>query len=101
MVIQNEHLEEHIELLHTAKCLGGAVSPKLHQGKALAEIGGDASEKFFCFYLQNLRKLVHRMNESLVLFCSRSATDMFAIHQMKNSSLIYVKHVLLDIAIKG
>ena len=26
---------------------------------------------------------------------------MFAIHQIKNSSLVYVKHALLDISIKG
>ena len=56
-------------------------------------------EKNFCLCLQNRRKLVHRKNEILVLFCP--TTDMFAIHGIKNSSFVYVKHVLLEISIKG
>ena len=57
-------------------------------------------EKIVCLCLQNRRELAHRKNEILVLICATSATDMFTIHQIKNSSFTYVKHVFLDISIK-
>ena len=63
-------------------------------------LGAMPSEKSFCLCLQNRRKLAHRKNEILVLFYTTSATAMYTIHRIKNSSLIYVKHVLLDISIK-
>ena len=50
---------------------------------------------------KNRRTSVHRKNEILVLFCDMSTTDMFTIHGIKNSSFLYVKHVILDISIKG
>ena len=56
---------------------------------------------FFCSCLKNRRKLAHRKNEILVLFCAMSATDMFTIHRIENSSFVYVKYVFLDISIKG
>ena len=58
-------------------------------------------EKIVCLCLQNRRELAHRKNEILVLICAMSATDMFTIHEIKNSSFAYVKHVFLDISIKG
>ena len=60
-----------------------------------------SSEKIFWLSLQNSRKLPHRKNEILVFFCATSATDMFTIHQIEDSSFVYVKHASLDISIKG
>ena len=60
-----------------------------------------SQEKFFWLCLQNGRELVHRKNDILVLFCTVSTTDMFTLHQIKNSSLVYVKHTSLEISIKG
>ena len=34
-------------------------------------------------------------------FALTSATDMFTIHRIENSSFVYLKHVFLDISIKG
>ena len=58
-------------------------------------------EKFFCLCLQNRKKLAYKKNEILVLIWATSATDMFTIHRIKNSFCVYVKHVLLDISVKG
>ena len=60
-----------------------------------------SQEEFFWLCPQNGRKLVHRKNDILVLFCAVSTTDRFTIHQIKNFSLVYVKHTLLEISIKG
>ena len=57
-------------------------------------------ENVFCLCLQHRRKLAPRKNE-IVLFCTRSAADMFTIHQIENSSSVYVKLASLDISIKG
>ena len=51
--------------------------------------------------LQNRKKLAHWKNEILLLICAMNPTDMFTIHWMKNSSFVYVKHIFLDIFIKG
>ena len=64
-------------------------------------IGGDSPGNFFYLYLNNGRKLGHVKNEIVVLFCTMSATYMFNIHRIKNSSFFYAKHVFLDISIKG
>ena len=61
----------------------------------------NAPEKLFLFTTTDRRKLAYTKNKLLVLFCTTTATTMFTIHQIKNSSLVYVKHVLLDISIKG
>ena len=44
-------------------------------------------EKIFYVYLQ---KLVLIKNEMLVLFCATSATDIFTIHRINNSSFFYM-----------
>ena len=44
-------------------------------------------EKIFYVYLQ---KLVLRKNEMLVLFCATSATDIFTMHRINNSSFFYM-----------
>ena len=62
-------------------------------------LGAVPPENVFCLYLQHRRKLAHRKNEILVLFCTASATDMFTINQIENSSFVYVKHVFLDISL--
>ena len=102
----NEHLEERVALLYTAGHLGGAVSPQVGPGQSP---GGDwvmPPENIFCLCLQHRTKLAPRKNEIIVLFCTTSAKKclryiMFTIHQIRNSSLVYVKHVFLDISIKG
>ena len=92
----NEHLEKHVALLHTVGCFGGEyLSPQVWTWYAMPP------EKLFLFTTTDRRKLAYRKNKLLVLFCTTTATAMFTIHQIKNSSLVYVKHVLLDISIKG
>ena len=56
--------------------------------------GGNHLEKFFNLYFQNRRKLAHRKNEILVLFCAMIPADIFTIHQINNSSFFNVKYVL-------
>ena len=71
-----------------------------HTPMCTMELGALPQEEYFWLCLQKRRKLAHWKNEILILFRTAIATNMFTMYQIKNSSLVYVKHVL-DISIKG
>ena len=86
---------------HLAKEKGVVFLRGAHIPMHTMELGALPRKEFFWLCLQNRRKLAHWKNEILILFRTAIATNMFTVYQIKNSSLVYVKHVLLDISIKG